>query len=124
MLFQLYSPYGEWYCCAVIFGFLPSDIRFASARANIISLCRRHNISFATGKNITPSGARYITIKKALTEVSAFLRHFGCQSAALWLFAVLLRGFFAFYAFGGKDNTERKRGGGDYQRCDGNAACV
>ena len=36
--FQLYSPYGEWYCCAVIFGFLPSDIRFASVRANIISL--------------------------------------------------------------------------------------
>ena len=38
LLFQLYSPYGEWYCCAVIFGFLPSDIRFASVRANIISL--------------------------------------------------------------------------------------
>lgn len=48
--FQLYSPYGEWYCCAVIFGFLPSDIRFASARANIISLCRRHNITFASEK--------------------------------------------------------------------------
>ena len=45
--FQLYSPCGEWYCYAVIFGFLPSDICFASVRANIISLwALANNITF------------------------------------------------------------------------------
>ena len=36
--FQLYSPYGERYCCAVIFAFPPSDIRLARVRCeyNII----------------------------------------------------------------------------------------
>ena len=38
VLFRLYSPYGACYCSAVICGFLPSDIRFASVSANIISL--------------------------------------------------------------------------------------
>ena len=36
--FLLYSPYGERYCCAVIFAFPPSDIRLARVRCeyNII----------------------------------------------------------------------------------------
>ena len=38
----------------------PSDIRFASFSANIISLRRRRNITFAAGRNITPGGVRYI----------------------------------------------------------------
>ena len=42
------------------FGFPPSDIRFSSVRVNIISLRQRRNITFATGKNITPSTARHI----------------------------------------------------------------
>ena len=45
----------------MIFGFLPSGIRFTSVRVNIISLRQRCNITFATGKNITPSTARHIT---------------------------------------------------------------
>ena len=45
----------------MIFGFPPSDIRFSSVRVNIISLRQRRNITFATGKNITPSTARHIT---------------------------------------------------------------
>ena len=56
LLFQLYSPCGELYCYAVIFGFQPSDIALRQLkRANIISLRQRRNITFATGKNITPS---------------------------------------------------------------------
>ena len=59
--FQLYSPFGELYCSAVIFGLCPSDIRFASfgGEYNItetarfqyhfhevkISLCAKHRIS-------------------------------------------------------------------------------
>ena len=38
----------------------PSDIRFASFSANIISLRRRRNITFAAGRNITPGGVRHI----------------------------------------------------------------
>ena len=33
--FQLYSPFGELYCSAVIFGLRPSDIRFASFKGRI-----------------------------------------------------------------------------------------
>ena len=44
--FQLYSPFGELYCSAVIFGLRPSDIRFASFGGE-------YNITFANGKNIT-----------------------------------------------------------------------
>ena len=42
----------------------PGDIRFASFSANIISLRRRRNITFAVGRNITPNEVRHITDKK------------------------------------------------------------
>ena len=51
LLFQLYSPCGELYCYAVIFGFQPSDIALRQLkRANIISLRQRRNITFAKAK--------------------------------------------------------------------------
>ena len=60
--FQLYSPYGEWYCYAVIFGCLPSDIRFASVSDEYNINVPQAQYHFCVGKNITPSAAGHITI--------------------------------------------------------------
>ena len=68
--FQLYSPYGEWYCCAVIFGFLPSDIRFASVSDEYNITVPQAQYHFCVGKNITPSAARHITIS---LQVKSFM---------------------------------------------------
>ena len=59
VFFQLYSPYGESYCFAVIFGLRPSDIRFASLKANIISLKPTVSISLSQRENITPTKSEY-----------------------------------------------------------------
>ena len=67
-VFQLYSPCGEFYCYAVIFGFQPSDIALRQLKANIISLRQRRNITFAKGENITPNEVRYITKKANLNN--------------------------------------------------------
>ena len=53
-LTQFYSPYGEFYCFAVIFRLRPSDIAFGSFEANKIKLKPNASISLLPqGNNIT-----------------------------------------------------------------------
>ena len=61
---QFYSPYGEWYCFAVVFVFDKWYLlrKFLANKISLkpqasISLCRRHNITLSTGKNITEKSA-------------------------------------------------------------------
>ena len=58
---QLYSPYGELYCFAVVFG--KSRVIFASRvlKANIISLLRKQKYHYAKGHNITLCEAQNTT---------------------------------------------------------------
>ena len=58
---QLYSPYGELYCFAVVFG--KSRVIFALRvlKANIISLLRKQKYHYAKGHNITLCEAQNIT---------------------------------------------------------------
>ena len=52
--FQFYSPCGEFYCFAVIYGFQPSVIA-------LWQLKKRIEYHFCESKNITPNKVRYIT---------------------------------------------------------------
>ena len=74
--FLLYSPFGEFYCFAVVFGFSPSDIRYAS-------LGGEYNITATIGSNITVA-CNNITLTR-----SAY--HFQFDTAFVSTNAVLVR---------------------------------
>ena len=85
--FQLYSPYGAWYCCAVIFGFLPSDICFASVRANIISLWAKRTTSLlpmAKNHNRPFGGGLWFHITYGSSLFSGLWGRQWCANAAIF----------------------------------------
>ena len=57
----------------MIFGFLPIDIRFASVSDEYNITVPQAQYHFCVSKNITPSGARYITIS---LQVKSFMISF------------------------------------------------
>ena len=113
-------PNGHWFKSSCRYHFFDGSELFRSySFGPLVKRLRHRPFTAVTGVRFS-----YGSPQKSTYESKCFFASFRELSAEIWLFVVLLCGFFSLYACGGKDNTERKRGGGDYQRCDGNAACV
>ena len=61
ILGRFYSPYGEWYCFAVIFVLRQVILPSAVLRANKLSLLRQQKYHYAVRHNITLCVAQNIT---------------------------------------------------------------